>query len=108
MPATPRLNCSFTEPRCTCRGPGLPPPPTKPRPAGVWTLFDLPEAASPQPAGGGLGRGGAEDAPTLRHTATPSRLLARAAAYSTCGGGLGGAERASMKLVACRLPSPRR
>src|ERR1700730_5193490 len=38
MPATPRLNCSFTEPRWTCRGLGLLPPPTKPRPAGVWSL----------------------------------------------------------------------
>src|SRR5262249_36583398 len=39
MPATPRLNCSFTEPRCACRGLGLLPPPTKPRPAGVWSLL---------------------------------------------------------------------
>src|SRR5262245_24315922 len=55
MPATPRLNCSFTEPRCTCRGLGLLPRPTKPRPAGVWSLFDLPEAGKPA---AGWGRGG--------------------------------------------------
>src|SRR5215475_3500739 len=105
MPATPTLNCSFTEPRCTCRGLGLPPPPTKPRPAGVWSLFDLPEAASPQPAGGGLGRGGADDAPTLPHTATPVYLLGLLPP-PLAGEGWGGGERARMNLVACPLPIP--
>src|SRR5262245_61638494 len=57
MPATPRLNCTFTEPRCTCRGLGLLPRPTKPRPAGVWSLFDLPEAGKPAAGWGRAGEG---------------------------------------------------
>src|SRR5712692_10252787 len=38
-----------------CHKLGLLPPPTKPRPAGVWSLINLPEAGKPA---AGWGRGG--------------------------------------------------
>src|SRR5262249_41679154 len=76
MPATPRLNCSFTEPRCTCRGLGLLPPPTKPRPAGVWSLLRFAGSGQARSRlGEGSGGGRCGDAPTGPHTATPPVYL---------------------------------
>src|SRR5262249_22944491 len=48
-------------------------PPTKPRPAGVWSLLiSGRKRASPQPPGGGLGRGVTRDARALLHPTTPT------------------------------------
>src|SRR6516162_10796252 len=50
---------------------GALPSPTKPRPAGVWSLQDLPEAGKPAAGWGGVGGGG--PSASYRTTPTPAQ-----------------------------------
>jgi hypothetical protein len=58
---------------------GALPSPTKPRPAGVWSLYNLPEAGKPAAGWGGVGGGGrailSQVAPSLSHRTTPTPAL---------------------------------
>src|SRR5258708_28320724 len=68
-------NSRTIAPRTRC----APPSPTKPRPAGVWSLKDLPEAGKPAAGWGGVRGGGSailsQVAPPLSRRATPSPPL---------------------------------